>query len=356
MRYKSVRYLISDVVPSQFLSKDVYMNDRVALSEGTQLTATLISKLKMLGVQYVDIRVPDYAADQIPPTVNRSTVQQQFFSHYDNTLNTIKQAFDNIRYFNEVPIQQMSELAYSQLAPLSSAVGVINHLHMVRQQDDYTFHHSINVAIISGILGKWLGYSGQELHELILAGLLHDSGKTKIPLEILNKPGKLSPTEMEIMKVHTIFGYKLIRDLPEISEPIRQGVLQHHERFDGSGYPFQLTSKRIHPFAKIIAVADMYDAMTSDRVYRNKLTPFTVVEIMVDEMFNKLEPSICAVFLNNVRDYFTGNIVQLNVGREAEVIHMGHFLAARPVVKTSDGEFLDLEKEKHISIINMLDA
>jgi HD-GYP domain-containing protein (c-di-GMP phosphodiesterase class II) len=355
MRYISKKYLISDALPSMILSKDIVLNGRVALSAGTQLSDNLLNKLNLLGVKSIDV-LEETGEPAETSNLYQSTIQQQFFNQYDNTLNIIKEAFDNIRYFDEVPIRQMQELAQSQISVLSGTIGVINHLHMVRRQDDYTFHHSINVAIICGILGKWLGYVGNDLHELILAGLLHDSGKSKIPLEILNKPGKLSPAEMEIMKLHSVFGYKLIREMPEVSNNVSYGVLQHHERFDGSGYPFGITSGRIHQFAKIVAVADSYDAMTSDRVYRNKLTPFAVVEIMVDEMYNKLDPAICAVFLNNVRDYFTGNIVQLNDGREAEVIHMGHYIASRPIVKTKSGDFIDLEKEKNLSIIHMLDA
>ncbi|MEG6585535.1 HD-GYP domain-containing protein [Dendrosporobacter sp. 1207_IL3150] len=352
--YINKNYLISDVVPAMILGKDVHINGRVALSEGLQLTASLINRLKLWGITSLFIREELFDIQAI--TSPTSNIQQQFFDTYANTVNIIKNAFENIRFFNEVAIKDLTLIANSHITPLSNAVGVINHLHMVRRQDDYTFHHSINVAVISGILGRWLGYSEKDINELVLTGLLHDSGKTKIPLTILNKPAKLTKSEMEIMKLHSVHGYMLIRALPEVSQQVSYGVLQHHERFDGSGYPLKIKADKIQPFARIIAVADIYDAMTSDRVYRSKLTPFTVVELMVEEMYEKLDPRICSVFLNNVRDYFIGNIVKLSDGREAEVVHMGHFIATRPTVRVIEGEFIDLEKRQDISITALIKA
>lgn len=126
------------------------------------------------------------------------------------------------------------------------------------------------------VLGKWMGYAGQNLKELILAELVHDIGKTLVLLEILNNPGRLTDIEMEVMKTHTTLGYQMICNL-NIPQSVMLGTLQHHERSDGSGYPLRVGSSKIHEFAKIIAAADIFDAMTSDRVYRAKISPFTVV-------------------------------------------------------------------------------
>ncbi|MCE5284926.1 MAG: HD-GYP domain-containing protein [Pelosinus sp.] len=350
--YVNKRFSIYDVIPGMEVGKVVLTeNGQVALSEGTVLNFSLIERLKYWGVNSLEIRevIPDNdSAPQIP-----DSSQQKFYNGYNSTVNTIKRAFENMRYFKEVPLQEMSELVEKSVNPLVEAVGVINHLHLVRRQDDYTFHHSVNVAVICGVLGKWLGYNGVELKDLILAGLIHDVGKTQIPLEILNKPGRLTDEEMDLMRQHTTFGYNMVKDLNNLPLHIIYAVLQHHERMDGSGYPFKVRGNKIHPYARIVAVADIYDAMTSDRVYHDKSTPFTVVEMLVGEMFHKLDPSICTVFLNNVRDYFAGSRVRLSDGREAEVVYLGQFSAARPIVRTDDGEFIDLEKRKDISIASL---
>lgn len=234
------------------------------------------------------------------------------------------------------------------------SIGVINHLHMVSRQGDYTLHHSVNVALICGVLGRWLGYNERELTDLVLSGLLHDIGKTQISLEILNKPGKLSEEEMNIMQTHPSVGYKMLRENTNLSANICYGVLQHHERLDGSGYPFKIQGNQIHKYAKIIAIADIYDAMTSNSAYRTKATPFSVVEVMTEEMFNKLDATICTVFLNNVRDYFVGNIVKLSDGRNVEVVYLGQSAGTRPTVRTQDNQFIDLERRKDIQIVDLV--
>lgn len=353
-RYKSRTYLITEIVPGMKTSKDVMTEDgKVALSEGIVLTANLIERLKNWDISYVDVYEP---VDEDIVVTHPVSVQQRFFDQYSETISSVRKAFDSVRFEKRIPIAEMTELVNQAIEPMLTSVGVINHLHMVRRQDDYTFRHLVNVSVIAGILGKWLGYSEDKIIEIIFTGILHDVGKTQIPLEILNKPGRLTAEEMAIMMRHTSLGYNLVRSIPDIPPSIGYGVLEHHERMDGTGYPLGIVHDKIHPYAKIIAVADIYDAMTSDRVYHRKVSPFKVVEMMMGEMFGKLDPEICAVFLNNVRDYFIGNVVELNDGREGEVVYLGPFIASRPVVRTGDGEFLDLEKQKEISIVKLLRA
>lgn len=370
--YKMDRYTLAEVHPGMQVGKDV-LNDggQVMVIAGTILTASIIEGLECWDVPVVVIQtavadIPPIAVDKpvaptvvIAPTVVDipiSFAQQNFYNSYEVTTATLKKAFGKMRYFKEVPLQQMKDLAKNEIVPMVESIGVINHLQMVRHKDDYTFQHSINVSVICGVLGKWLGYTGIELADLILAGLLHDVGKTQIPIEILDKPDTLSEAEMTIIQKHTLLGYKLIKDNQDLSPNVTYAVLQHHERMDGSGYPFQVTLDKLHQYARIVAVADTYDAMTSDRVYHNKMTPFAVVETMASEMYNKLDPTICTVFLNNVRSYFIGNSVKLNDGRRAEVVYLGPFMGTRPTVITQDGEVIDLEKHKHIGIIELMQA
>ncbi len=350
------RYSLKNVKPGMEVGQLVFTNDgQVVLGEGTILTSSLIERLDYWGITYLLIK---QNADEVLPWQEspESVTQKKFFAEYAKTVDVIKQAFGNIRFASEAPVEKLCELVDDSIEPLAGSVGVINHLQMVPRQDDYTFHHSMNVAITSGLLGRWLGYTENNLKELMLAGLLHDVGKMQIPPEILNKPGKLTVDEMEIMKQHTTRGYQLIKKAESASIGVLCGILQHHERMDGTGYPLKTAGDKIHPFAKIIAVADAYDAMTSDRVYHRKIAPFAVVELLVQEMFGKLDPTVCTMFLNNVRDYFLGNIVQLCDGREAEVIYLGQFLGSRPVVRTIDGELLDLEKQKKYTIVKTIKA
>jgi len=356
-RYCVKPYSIDAAEPGMEIGRMVLtQDDKVILSEGTILTESMLQGLRFWNINTVFIKEILSSTSKIDFSIPETAVQKKFYAEYETTVNVVKNSFSKIRFFKDVPLTDMQELANKSIEPLINSTGVINHLNMVRRQDDYTFHHSVNVAIISGLLGKWLGCTSSELKDLVLAGLLHDIGKTQIPLEILNKPGKLANDEMKVMQQHTTRGYKLLQEKPDLPAGVVHGILQHHERSDGSGYPLAVQGTQIHKYAKIIAVADIYDAMTSDRVYHRKSTPFAVVEMIVEEMFNKLDPEVVSVFLHNVRDYFIGNIVELSDGRQAEVIYLGQFMAARPIVLTEDKEYIDLERDKALSIVKVVSA
>lgn len=354
LRMIAKRYDIKEVAAGMELAKSVVVNDGCfALGEGTVLTTSLIERLTLWGVDFLDIRltVEENANEPVPLTL----AQQCLSRDYNDTVLGVKKAFDTVRFFQQVPLKAMQEMAEAAIEKFIDKSGILNQLHLIHRQDDYTFHHSLNVAVLCGVIGRWLNYKDQEFKDLVLAGLLHDIGKTQIPLEILKKPAELTSLEMNTMRFHTTRGYNLIKEL-EVPQFILFAVLQHHERDDGSGYPLQVTGDKIHPVAKIVAVADTYDAMTSDRVYKKKVTPFQAVDAIVQDMYNKLDPNICSVFLNNVRDYFIGNIVELSDGLRAEVVYLGKFSSARPTVKTTAGDFIDLEKHKEIGIVKLISS
>ena len=350
------RYSISELQAGMIVAELVSSDSGSAiLSEGSVLTENMIRLLAHWGIERISISLEELSGkpnNVLPWTFDR----QNFLDYYTETVDIVKTAFKSISLFGEVPVSKMQELANQRIDPLLEAPGVFNHLLMIRHTDDYTFEHSVNVAILSGILGKWMGISGGVLRDLIFAALLHDVGKSQIPPEILNKPGKLSPNEMGIMRTHTTKGYYLLKELPNVPETALFGVLQHHERNDGSGYPLRLQSGQIHEFAKIIAVVDIYDAMTSDRVYRRKETPYFAVEAINSLMYSELDPWVCSNFLHNVRDYMTGNLVLLSDGREAEIVYTGKFPIARPLVRTAEGQFIDLETNRQVGIVELLSA
>ncbi len=356
------RYPVNDVVPGMEIGKIVLTdNGLIALGEGTILTATLIEKLKVWGVSFVDIlEVTVDTAQEKPvavnPDISVSSGGKAIIKEYRGVTKEIKKIFEVTRLARGIPLPLFRDVAVEAVEPLVNTIGVINQLQMVKQADDYLFQHSINVAVISAIIAKWLGYTIIEQREMILCGLLHDVGKTQVSADILKKAGKLSDGELQAARLHTVYGYQMAKDRKDLDLGISLGILQHHERTDGSGYPFGISGEKIHPYAKIIAVADIYDAMTSDRAYNSKATPFMVAETLVEEMYGRLDPTICAIFLNNLRDYFIGNTVELNDGREAEVVYIGQYIGARPVIRTKDGVFIDLEKNKDIAITRLVRA
>ncbi|WP_425059490.1 hypothetical protein SCACP_00830 [Sporomusa carbonis] len=333
------------VLPGTVLAQDIISSQgKVLLAEGIELTARHIAQLRRW-------RIPSI---EILSTGKKIADRNKFRVVYQHSVRIMNEAFETIRLFKTVPLDLLHELAHSHISSLINTHGIITHLKEIHRHCEYTFKHSVNVAIISGILGKWLGLPDTQLKELILAALMHDLGKAVIPLEILNKPGKLTDEEMAVVRSHSREGYQLLIKSKRISDDIKLGVLHHHERNDGSGYPLGLSDNQINYYAKIIAVVDTYDAMTAERVYRNRLTPFCAAETIEQQMFNKFDPEICLTFLNNVRDYLLYTKVMLSNGQVGEVVYLHGSSGTRPIVKLNDGSFLDLEKHKELSIVDVI--
>lgn len=232
--------------------------------------------------------------------------------------------------------------------------NILGRLRQIEQSDDYTFQHSLNVCMLSAMLGKWLGYTDVELKQLTISGLFHDIGKLKISKDIIEKPSKLNEMEFNIVKKHTVYGYNILRETVGISQSVAFGALQHHEREDGSGYPLRLKSNKIHEFGKIIAICDIFDAMTSKRIYKDKESPFRVAELIAENRFGVLDARISTVFLNNISKFYIGNVVMLSNGVIGEIVYVNKNIPTRPVIKV-ENNFIDLMKEKDIEIIDIID-
>lgn len=327
---------------------------KVMLSANTVLNELMLRRLGAWGYDSVIILEDDAVSDTVRS--QRLSERVIFNAKYEQTVTLVRQAFDEIRYFKEVPLKQMQDLSDNALVSLAATPGVLGYLHSLRNVDNYTFQHSVNVAIISGVLSRWLGNDGERQKDFVLAGLLHDVGKAMVPLEILNKPGPLLVNEMEVMQRHSVFGYEMLRKAKVLADDVLAGVWQHHERLDGTGYPRGMAGEEITQCARIIAIADIYDAMTSDRVYRGSLTPFVVIKTLFENMFDKLDAAMCTIFLNNLKDYFVGSIVKLNDGRLAEVIFMDWISWDRVTVKTTEGDYIQLGDRSNVEIVQCFQA
>ena len=207
----------------------------------------------------------------------------------------------------------------------------------------------MNVGIIASLIGKWLGWSEDEQRLLHTCGLFHDIGKLTIPKEILDKPGKLTNEEYEIMKTHTVEGYNLIKDIG-LDPTVVNAALMHHERCDGGGYPMGISREKIDRFSKVIAIADVYEAMTANRVYRNGMCPFDVIARIEEDGFMQFETEYLLVFLNNIVDTYLNSKVKLSNGEKAEVILINRQKNSRPLVLTTSGRAIDLYRDSSIRI------
>ncbi len=263
---------------------------------------------------------------------------------FSNILNTPGYTIDTHNL-----IRKMSELYASR----NTIVELFDMIHQMHSLNDTVYAHCVNVALISRMIGRWLHLEQNDLDILTCCGLFHDIGKLAIPEEILNKPGKLTDEEFALIKSHPKTGYDMLRN-QNIDNRIKQAALMHHERYDGSGYPNQLSSEFLSDYSTIVAIADVYDAMTAARSYREPLCPFQVIEKFESEGFQKYHTKYIYVFLRNIASTYQSNRVMLNDGRGCKIVMLNQNTLSKPIVQFDDGSCLDLAGQKELYITKIL--
>lgn len=286
--------------------------------------------------------------------IKRSDRFKTFQVGYTKNVMDIKNHFQSITEGGSIDLQVLLSSSMSSLNEQHlNSIELFDMLHNMRQINDSIYAHCLNVAFIARTLGKWLKYEKRDLQLLTLAGLLHDIGKIKIPENILNKPGKLTPNEYEIIKMHPQFGYEILSNLM-LPDKVLNAVLHHHERCDGSGYPNKLQGDELDDFTMIIAIADVYDAMTAARSYRGPLCPFTVIESFENEGLQKYRPHVILTFLERIANTYQSNRVMLDNGVSGTIILLNNAHLSRPIIRTDNDEFIDLSANPSLHITSIL--
>lgn len=335
---------VENLTPEMVLNQDVYTSGgNLLISSGTQLTNALILKLLEFGIRQVTIH-------DIHP---ENTDYQNFERNYEEAVDKIKDSFKIARYEKTVNMSEFENVVDGLLDKAKSGRGVLSYMKLIEQKDSYTLQHSINVSIAAMLMGKWLNYSEQDIKTLGTAAILHDIGKLFIPDNIINKTAKLNESEFKIMKNHSMLGYKLLKDSNVTNDLILNAVLMHHERFNGTGYPFKLTGFKISEFARILAICDVYDAVTSNRVYKHKENPLEGLKVIFEDSYNGLDPYLCKVFLNNVIVAYCGSNAVLNDGTVGKIIKIVPEYPTRPWVAV-DENLCDLQSANNIEIVDII--
>ncbi|WP_347460511.1 HD domain-containing phosphohydrolase [Clostridium sp. DMHC 10] len=203
------------------------------------------------------------------------------------------------------------------------------------------------------MLAKWLGFNEKEVNLLTYAALLHDFGKTQIDPKIINKEGILTRDEVEIIKTHPVIAYHFVKKIPFIDSSVGIGVLMHHERMDGTGYPMHIKEDKIHKFAKVIAIADLFDNVSSNRYFKEVSGPFDALKVIQEESLGKLDNMYCNMFLNHIVNYYMGENVILNDERSCKIIQIDLNDITKPLLLDDNG-FLDLRKEKDLYVTKLV--
>ena len=226
--------------------------------------------------------------------------------------------------------------------------------NFIDNKDTYTQGHSTRVAAYVREMAKRMGMSEQEQLNIYYAALMHDIGKLTIPPEVLTKTGKLTDEEFAKIRKHPVNSYKILSTIPNIDKRILFVALQHHERYDGSGYPDHLSGDQIDDFAAIMAIADVYDAMTATRSYRSAKCAFEVIEDFEKDGYQKYNTKFIMTFLEHIADYYNNTVVMLSNEQTARIIYINPQALSRPMVKMNNGDIVDLSKERELHIVSTM--
>ena len=381
----NIRCAMRDLQAGMILSKAIYAADgRVLVEEGTVLTDYLIQNLReraLVSVMvqrqeqlavYVEKTAPPDSETTAPPVpaseaaTDRSgppvllpapaavkadpeqdvLLDAAYVACYMDVMRRMQAIFAQRGNLAEVNMEAVQSLiASGEVLQLCDGAKAVTQIHNMLRAGDSLIHHSLHVAILAGLMGSWLKWPSQRKRKLILAGLLHDAGKLRVSKDILDKPGRLSNTELRIVQRHAQSGYDMLCQGPLAAETeVLAGILQHHERNDGSGYPNRLKKDQISDFGRILAVLDIYDAMAANRAYAHRSSPFDVFGVLSEDIMHKrLDAEYGLLFIRKVCHSLNGSWVRLSNGKKAKIVYIDESrMNALPVVQTDDGEFLDL--------------
>ncbi|MCK8825687.1 HD-GYP domain-containing protein [Fuchsiella alkaliacetigena] len=327
------------------LARKVYTADyQVLLKEGVELNNKYITRLKHLGIKHVYLK--DKASEEVEII---DAISEEIKGE---AINLAKQSLDTIselsleeqaRVKKIVDTEEIEELINKIVENILESPDIFISLKDIRDVDEELFFHLTNVTTISLIVAKILNYGKREMLDLGVGAFLHDLGKIKVPSEILNKPGALTDEEFAEVKKHTIYGYQLLKQFKKLPKSAVLVAKQHHEREDGSGYPSGLTGEKTHVFAKIVAIADIFDALQNDRVYRSGLKVNTIIRELYDlANKNQLDIVIVEQLVSNLVAYPVGSRVKLSNGFEGVVVELNSDALLRPIIKVlkEDGQEL----------------
>lgn len=261
------------------------------------------------------------------------------------TKEAVKLMFDEVRMGKAVDLEEAAVLADEISQSMERNSSALLNLARLKNTDEYTYLHSVAVCILMIALGKQLGMKGDTLKQAGIAGLLHDVGKMSIPSKVLNKPGRLTDEEFKIVKSHPQKGWEILNASFEVSEQVLDVCLHHHERVDGKGYPHQLSGDALSLFARMGAVCDVYDAISSDRCYKKGWSPAESIRKMAAWKDGHFDEKVFHAFVKTIGIYPNGTLLKLESGRLGVVIEQSEKLIA-PLVKI----FFSVRANAHIPV------
>lgn len=370
MKQLSVANLTSGMIAAE----DITSHDgQVIVPEGVVLTQNIIARLENYCIYYVNVeadRTRDLSCpiapqpadasitglyDSARSTEEKAAVNEQFNSF----LGAFKRCSEHYRAILTGSVSRnepftsddLLKEVISLLRQDGREINIFDILLNMRSMDNSIYSHCIGVALISNALSRWLGFSRNDQMMATACGLFHDCGILMLPLGISEKSGKLTPNEQNIIKTHPIEGFHLLSRYRSIPEPVKDAALSHHERCDGSGYPYGLKNDEISSFTKIVMIADTFDTIISDKAYRMSMCPFSVIKYFEDDGLQKYDAEYVLTFLEHVLNLYLRQKITLCGGMDGNVVFISRRSLPQPAIQAESNKDADLQKDYYNSIM-----
>jgi HD-GYP domain-containing protein (c-di-GMP phosphodiesterase class II) len=354
----------TDLIEGCILSEDVYsQTSRPIVKENTVLTNELIEVLKLFLIANVNVNHTLVTGETFNPSeilidVNNAksgplhvNEKKEFITLFLEATQQYKAHFQLWQSGLPIDISNVRTILLQLLKETQDKSSQIFYLHHLSTKEEYQYQHALAVGLLCGFMANQLKFTQGDIVQAALAGLLADCGMAKVQPSIVQKKTALTHNEFKEIKNHINYSYQMVQHIPSLKEGAKVAIFQHHERLDGSGYPMGLKNNKIHPIAQMIAVADTYHAMTSERMYRKKQSPFRVLELMIQDHFGQFDISALNALCAGIINFSKGSQIKLSNGQLGEVLFVTEKSPTRPLIKLNHtGEILNLEKSRELYI------
>ena len=353
---------INEAQNGMLVASDV-LNDagQLLFPAEARLTEKAIARMRFHGIPFIKIYI-ESDGQKIDDGVNELSFFEKLreteeFVKFNEEFTSVASTFEAemlrvLREGGDTDSRTLSNGVKKILGTCRSGMQVFDLLHCTRTYDEVVFAHSLNVAIISAVIGGWLNFSAKDIDTLIKCGIYHDIGKLAVPKEIVDKPGPLMPEEYDVMKTHTTKGFAILKEM-NLDKRVKLCALLHHERMDGSGYPLGVGEDKIDPLTRVVAIADVYEAMTAPRKYRKAKCPFEAVRFFESSGLTMFDTKYLLTFLEHITMCYIGYRVKLNDGTIGTVVFMNKQDDSRPMIRVGQ-EYINLFRNPDLYITEIL--
>ena len=341
-----------ELTPGMILGKDVEIQGSILLKADTVLDKAAIEKLNRYSVMCVTVKEGVDLATTHFERVRYTEQFREFAKKHSTSLYRYKQLMEDVLAVNGgfMPNGELMTIYNELRSTYSNGTTLLDFLYnLMPNEDELTFNHCLNAALLAGIFAEWFNMNDEDKETLILSCFYYDIGKLQLPYNVLWKPGKLTPEEFAIVQKHPALGYQLLNGT-SVDQRIKSVAAQHHERMDGSGYPFHTKGNMLDLFSRYVGIIDTYIAMASPRSYRAALTPLQILDNFA-ETREKYDAELLLPAMKRIADAQLGTSVQLNDGSTWEVFMINPDKYFRPVLKNSEGQVISLMDHPELNIV-----